>query len=99
MELRCYTNANECKFVIEMIDSFEKLLKYNLPTYGSITSALLYKSSVGSHSKATVTIEGYVSYIYFINYNEKYPEFPTPEQKEKINAIWDALGHPEKKLR
>jgi hypothetical protein len=36
---------------------------------------------------------------FFIRLTKRaYPDTPTPDDIKYINAIWDTLGHPEKKL-
>lgn len=84
--------------MIDIIDDIYKLLDYNLNVYGSLVTAFLYKSSASNKNKATLDIEGYVAFVYYMRYDEPYPKNPNISQKHLINAIWDALKLPEKKI-
>ena len=99
MSGRCFLPQKECKFVIEMIDSLKKLLKYNLPSYDGILASFVYRSSAGKQNKATLDIEGYIKFTYYIKYKETYPSNKkTQEQINRINAIWVELGMPDKQI-
>ena len=98
---RCFLPAKECRFVIEIVDSLNKLLAYVNPgKFGEIVlNVLVFQSKAEQNDTIKLSQEGYVMYIYVKAFNEAYPlENPTNIQKERINAIWSALGHPEKKL-
>jgi hypothetical protein len=98
MSGRCFLPKKECKFVIDIIDSIYKLLDYNLNVYGSLVASLTYTNKAASKNSTTLDLDGYVAVVYFMRYNEPYPKNPTLQQKYLINAIWEALGHPEKKI-
>lgn len=100
MSSRCFLPAKECKFVIEMIDSIKKLLKYVNPgKYGQIVlNYIAFSSKAEQTETVKLDLVGYVIYVYVKAFKETYPKDPTPTQKQRINAIWDAIGHPEKKL-
>jgi hypothetical protein len=97
---RCFLPQQECKFVIEMIDTIKKLLKYVNPgKFGQIVlNFIAFQSKAEQTDTIKLDLNGYVIYIYIKAFKESFPTDPTPEQKERINAIWDALGHPEKKI-
>ncbi len=100
MASRCFLPQKECKFVIETIDTIKKLLLYVNPgKFGQmILNFITFQSSAQQTDTVSLDLQGYVIYIYKKAFKESFPTNPTPEQKEKINAIWDAIGHPEKKI-
>jgi hypothetical protein len=53
-----------------------------------------YETDAVATDVYTLTIEGYIQYIYYQAYNAVYPEIVTPEEAEKIYAIYDALQIP-----
>jgi len=83
------------------IDSIQKLLVYVNPgIYGGfVLSTIQYSAKAKQTDTIKLDLDGYVIVIYKKAFKEPYPKFPTPIQKERINTIWDALGHPEKKLQ
>lgn len=100
MSSRCFLPQKECKFVIDIIDGLNNLLKYNLSTYGALVSALVYKNTAGQVSDVTLTLDGVIAAAYYVKYNEPYPLYGVKSQLQitRINALWDAIGHPEKKI-
>lgn len=102
MELsRCFLPSKECKFVIDIVDSIQKLLAYTNPgKFGEIVlNLLIFQTKAEQKDTIKLSQEGYVMYVYVKAFKEAYPlENPTSLQKQRINAIWDALGHPEKKF-
>lgn len=96
---RCYTTKSDCAFVISIIDSIQKLLIYtNAGTYGDIYASIVFIDKIKQKEVIKLTLEGYIVYVYKTAFKEPYPLNPTLEQIGKINAIWEALGHPEKKI-
>ena len=97
---RCFMPQKECVFVIEMIDSIKKLLKFVNPgKFGQLVlNFIAFQSKAEQKETIGLSDEGYVIVIYKKVFKESYPTNPTPEQKERINAIWDAIGKPEKKI-
>jgi hypothetical protein len=101
MQSRCFLPHRECKFVIDIVDSLQKLLAFVNPgKFGEIVlQYIVFKSEAEQTETIKLSLEGYVMYIYVKAFKEAYPlENITELQKERINAIWDAIGHPDKKL-
>ncbi len=86
--------------MIEMIDSLKRMLAYVNPgNFGEIVlNYIAFRSKAEQKEIIKLDLNGYVIYIYKKAFNEPFPSDPTGLQKERINAIWEALGHPEKKL-
>lgn len=57
-------------------------------------TSLEYATNAVATDIYTLSIEGYIQYIYYQAYNALYPEIMTPEEAEKIYAIYDALQIP-----
>jgi hypothetical protein len=91
---------NDTQFIVSVIESFQKLLTFVRPgIFGAITSGAQYKSKVSGTEEVKLSIDGYVVYLYCFVYKEAYPTAPfTQQQVDRINEIWDALEHPEKKI-
>lgn len=101
MYRRCFLPQRECVFVIDMISTIEKLLRCNAHVYDSLVyGSLKYKNTAKNENSITVNLEGTVALAYYYRHNEPYPinTVPTELQRERINAIWDAMGHPERKI-
>lgn len=101
MPSRCFLPQKECKFVIEMIDTVKKLLKYVNPGHFGqlVLNYIAFQSKAEQTETIKLDLNGYMIYVYIKAFKETFPrENPTPVQKERINAIWDALGHPERKI-
>jgi hypothetical protein len=100
MSGRCFLPQKECKFVIDIVDSIQKLLAYVNPgKFGEIVLGYIaFQSKAEQKETVGMSVDGYVIYIYKKAFQESYPTNPTPLQIERINAIWEALGHPEKKI-
>jgi hypothetical protein len=86
--------------VIDVIDSLKKLLAYVNPgNFGQmILNYVAFQSKAEQKETISLDLNGYVIYVYKKIFKESFPIYPTPEQKQRINAIWDAIGHPENKL-
>jgi hypothetical protein len=91
---------NDAQFIVSVIESFERLLTFVRPgVFGSIASGAQYKSTVSGTEEIKLSLEGYAIYVYCFVYKEPYPTAPfTQQQVDRINEIWDALEHPEKKI-
>lgn len=87
--------------MIETIDSIKKLLKYVNPgKFGQIVlNYIVFQGKADQKDVIKLDLNGYMIYVYLKAFKESPPtETPTPLQRERINAIWDALGHPERKI-
>jgi len=92
---------NDFEFVSELITDIEFFL-LNFPTgmypVTLNTSALEFNAPALQTDTVILTLGGTVAYLYVRFFKEPYPMLPTNLQREKINAIWDYIGHPENKL-
>ncbi len=98
---RCFFPEKECKFVLDIVDSISKLLAYVNPgKFGEIVlKYIAFETKAQQTETVKLDLDGYVIYIYKKAFKKPFPtENRTPEQIEEINAIWDAIGHPEKKI-
>jgi hypothetical protein len=93
--------SEDCKF----INSLTSKLRIIITKCGNVTppaitgktisaSSLEYATNAVATDVYTLSIEGYIQYIYYQAYNALYPEIITPEEAEKIYAIYDALQIP-----
>jgi hypothetical protein len=91
---------NPKQFTIDVITDLQSLLSFMDIKFGKrYTYGLRYDAS-GSHTtKESLTLEGTLMYYFILLTKRPYPTGPlTADDIKYINAIWDALGHPEKKL-
>lgn len=92
---------NDFEFMSELIYDIELLL-LNLPVgMYPVTlnaSALQFNTPALQTDTVILSLQGTVSYLYVRFFKEPFPLLPTNLQREKINAIWDFIGHPENKL-
>ena len=98
---RCFFPEKECKFVLDIVDSLSKLLAFVNPgKFGEIVlNFIAFSGKAQQKETVNLDLDGYVIYIYKKAFKEHFPtENRTQEQIDKINAIWDAIGHPEKKI-
>jgi hypothetical protein len=91
-------SALDTAFLLEIVSDFKKILGY-MP-FG--TFPVTVRASIQFETDATVTetivldLAGTVILLYSQLFNEPYPEMPfTDLQRERINAIWVGVGHPE----
>ena len=91
---------NDAEFIVSVIDSFQRLLTFVRPgMFGAIVSGKQYQSTVSGAEEVKLSLDGYAIYLYCFVYKEPYPTAPfTQQQVDRINEIWDALQHPEKKI-
>lgn len=85
-------------FVLTMIDDLKRLLIYLPPgIYGkAIFGTYVYEAEAKQGNTVELNLLGTVMFIYYQIFKEIYPvENPTLQQIERINAIWEAIGHPE----
>ena len=86
--------------MIDIVDSIQKLLAYVNPgKFGEIVLGYIsFQSKAEQKETVGMSVDGYLIYIYKKAFQESYPTNPTPLQIERINAIWEALGLPQKKI-
>jgi hypothetical protein len=97
----CCTAATECKFVISIVDSLQKMLAFMHPGKfgGGVYTPMVFQSITAQQETITLDDYGFMIFIYVKAFKEDFPkDDPTPEQIERINAIWDALNKPERKI-
>ena len=91
---------NAKQFTIDVITDLQALLAFMDIKFGKkYTYGMRYDAS-GSHTtKESLTLEGTLIYYFVLLTKRPYPTgSPTVDDIKYINAIWDALGYPEKKL-
>lgn len=92
---------NDFEFVSELISVIDQIVS-NFPAgMYPVTlnaSALEFNTPAVQTDTIILSLQGTVAYLYVRFFKEQYPLLPTNLQREKINAIWDYIGHPENKL-
>lgn len=93
--------SNECKFINNLTSKIITVIQKCGTNYLPVEDGkkvkgkqLEYTTDVVSTDVYTLTIEGYIYYLYYQVYGTGYPEIITPEEAEKIYAIYDALFIP-----
>jgi hypothetical protein len=91
---------NSKNFLTEIITDFQALLAFMDKKFGKkYAYGLLYEADVSHVVKETLTLEGTMIYYFILLTKRAYPTgTPTSEDIKYINAVWDGLGYPEKKL-
>jgi hypothetical protein len=91
---------NPKQFTIDVITDLQALLAFMDIKFGKrYTYGLSYNATTGQTTKESLTLEGTLMYYFVLLTKRPYPTGPfTADDIKYINAIWDALGHPEKKL-
>lgn len=93
-------SALDTAFLLEIVTDFKKILGY-MPV-GVFPVTVL--ANIQFETDATVTetvvldLAGTVILLYSQLFNEPYPDMTKPLtdlQRERINAIWTGIGHPE----
>jgi len=94
----CDSYSDELAFITEIVDNFKDLVKnYPEGVYPvTIALALKFESKASITEKVELSLEGTVIFIYTKMFKEPYPSRPFTElQRQRINAIWEGIGHPE----
>ena len=95
----CNSLQSESKFIVSLIESFQKLLAFQKPgKYGELHAMKVYDTKAERTDVVKLSLEGYVMMIYMKVFKENYPIMPNQKQVNNINEIWDALNLPEKKI-
>lgn len=90
---------NAKQFTIDVITDLQALLAFMDTKFGHRYAYGLFYSAVAGHTaKENLNLQGTMIYFFIKLTKRPYPETPTPEDIKYINAIWDTLGYPEKKL-
>jgi len=88
-------------FLSTIIDDFIKIILF-LPKgkYGTnINNRLIFDAKAEGSSAVSISIEGYVAYIFARVTKKRYPrtlEEATPSDIALVNDIWFSLGYPDK---
>ena len=94
-------DSNELAFFLEVVNDFKELVKnYPVGYYpATVEVDLKFKSEAKSTETIQLSLEGTVMFIYIKMFNERYPSAPFTElQCQRINTIWEGIGHPENKI-
>ena len=94
----CDEYPDELAFLLEITGDFKKLIQHYPEGLFPVTIALALKFDTKATVTETIelTLEGTVIFIYTKMFKEKYPSLPYTElQRDRINAIWKGIGHPE----
>ena len=90
--------SDDTDFLLEIVDDFKQLL-LNFPAGlypATISLTLEFDSKADTTNQIKLSLEGSVIYIYIKMFKEPYPAEPLTElQRQRINAIWEGIGHPE----
>jgi len=90
---------DDTSFLTELIDDFKKLIAFLPQVFGEeLRVALVFETEVVGTEVIKVTLDGYILVLYVQVFKEHYPKNPSTTQKEKLNVLWDFLGHPENKV-
>ncbi len=98
-EYCCMPIKKEAKFIVDIIESFEKLLAFSAQNFGGqLFTPLKFENQACNADKIYLTEEGSIMYIYTRAFNEPYPcGTPNPVEAARIHAIREALGYNKKK--
>ena len=94
-------DATKKLFLSTIIDDFIKIILF-LPkgNYGAdIYNRLIFDAKAEGSSTVTLSIEGYVAYIFGRVTKRRYPRTlveATPSDIALVNDIWFSLGYPDK---
>ena len=90
----------ECKFMTTIISNVKKLLTdycacKPMMSGKTVSNALEYDTIVAESEVVTLTLEGFIIYLYEKAYSERYPtDTLSGTEKERIYEIYDALKIP-----
>jgi hypothetical protein len=90
--------SEELKILRELTEDFKRLIEHYpegaFPATVSLT--LNFDAKASTTEKIVLTLEGTMMYIYVKMFKERFPAKPFTElQRQRINAIWEGIGHPE----
>ena len=90
----------ESAFLYSLINSVSTVISLcnrakQLPTNKIVTqSGLEYKTTAANTEVVTLTIEGFIEYLYYKAYNTIWPLVPTLADMNRLYEIYDALKIP-----
>jgi hypothetical protein len=91
-------NTDELDFMREIVDNFKTLVTHYPEGFYPVTIKvdLKFEAPAVVTEKIVLSLQGTVIYIYTKMFKEPYPSAPFTElQRQRINAIWKGIGHPE----
>jgi hypothetical protein len=84
----CFVARKECGFLLGMIKNIRQMIKNQL---GLMTAPIAFVQPLPAQEKITITEKGLIALIYYKAFNERLPEDPDDIQKQKIQAVIDAI--------
>jgi hypothetical protein len=88
----------DTEFLIKIVGNFKKILQY-MPSGVfplTLTTNIEFKTDATISENIILDLSGTVVLIYTQMFKEPYPTTPFTElQRQRINAIWEGIGHPE----
>lgn len=96
----CFNASKECQFMTTLIDQISRVVFAVHPGYfkETISGNLIYHDVATQEQVITLDVDGVMRYVYVKAFQEVFPTTPIGIQVERINAIYETLGHPEKKI-
>lgn len=96
----CFSSSKECAFMTNLLEKLDRIIFAVHPGYfrETISGNLIYHDTATQDQTIVLNVEGVMRYVYIKAFQETFPENPDINQIERINAIYDAIGHPEKKI-
>jgi pentose-5-phosphate-3-epimerase len=84
----CFLARKECAFLLGMIKNVKAIIEKFTSTF---VAPIIVQAEAEESSKLTITDIGVVAMIYYKAFNELYPENPDDIQRQKIDAVLNAL--------
>jgi hypothetical protein len=90
----------DCSFLNNLIESISTIIKTcniskAIETKKVLTgNRLEYSTTATNTDVVTLSIDGFIQYLYFKAYGSAFPEAPTPAERIKLYEIYDALKIP-----
>jgi len=96
----CFNASKECQFMTTLLDQISRIVFAVHPGYfkETISGNLIYHDVATQEEVITLDVDGVMRYVYVKAFQEPFPQMPIGIQIERINAIYETLGHPEKKI-
>jgi len=84
----CFVARKECAFLLGMIKNIRQMVRNYI---GTLTAPISFTQPLPAQEKITITEKGLIALIYYKAFNERLPENPDDLQKQKIQAVIDAI--------